>query len=223
MQADLTLMLEVLAGIEDVEASHPEDHGEGENKDAGIEAAADGNPCGGWSDAKCQTQDEVGPSGEALHVAVSKQHDQDERGEIQGQSVEFEGSNDESEAHQDSEAEDEFTREQASRDGAAAGSRVGGIEVSVGPAIEGHCTGTRRHHRNDDPAESAPTWGAVACEKDRRQGKGKGEDRVLPLDHLEGRASFSEEAHRGGSRTSVKEHWLRTCEGSVGGAGDCQR
>ena len=46
VQPDLSVVLEILTGIEDVEAADPEHHGDGKDDDAGIEAATDGDPSG---------------------------------------------------------------------------------------------------------------------------------------------------------------------------------
>ena len=49
-------MLEILAGIENVEAADPEHDCDGEDHDSWIEAAADSDPGGGWCEPEGQAE-----------------------------------------------------------------------------------------------------------------------------------------------------------------------
>jgi hypothetical protein len=72
-EAGGAVVLEVLAGVEDVEAADPEGDGGGEHDDARVERAADGDPGGGGGEAERQAEAQVRPAGEALQVAVAEQ------------------------------------------------------------------------------------------------------------------------------------------------------
>ena len=47
VESGVAVEVEILTGVEDVEAGNPEGDGGGKNKDAGVEGAADGDPGGG--------------------------------------------------------------------------------------------------------------------------------------------------------------------------------
>ncbi len=74
----------ILAGVEDVEASDPEEDGGGEDEDAGIEGATDGDPRAGGRDAEGESEKQVGPAGEALGVGVEEENREDDGRERRG-------------------------------------------------------------------------------------------------------------------------------------------
>lgn len=187
----------VLAGVEDVESAGPEGDGGGEHKDAGVERAADGDPGGGGSQAEGESEAEVGPAGEAFEVAVAKEDGEDEGRQVEGEAIQIVSSDEEDHDSKDGGTEDGPARELAGGDGAVAGAGVGGVKVSVGPAVEGHGGGSGGDHGEDDPGEGAPGGQAVGCEQGGGEGKGEGEDGVLPLDHFERDAGFGKQAGHG--------------------------
>ena len=78
----------ILAGVEDVEAGDPEEHSGGEDEDARVERAADGDPCAGGGEAERESEEQMRPAGEALGVAIEEEHGEDDGGEDQGEAVE---------------------------------------------------------------------------------------------------------------------------------------
>src|SRR5579863_4152269 len=138
IEAGGAVVVNILAGIENVEACDPEGDGAGEDEDASIEGATDGDPGGGGSDAESETENEVGVAREALHVAIAEEHEERDGREPQRERVELEGSEDKGDSGEDGESENELPGEMAGRDGAGAGAGIGGVELGVGPAIEGH-------------------------------------------------------------------------------------
>ena len=86
------------------------------------------------------------PAGKALHVAIAQENDEHDGGKIEGQPVQLGCGDDEDQTHQDGKAEDETSRKKAGGNGAAAGPRVGCVQISIGPAIEGHGTGAGGNH-----------------------------------------------------------------------------
>lgn len=72
VKAGVTVEFEILTGIEDIEAGDPEGDGGGEEQDAWVEGAADGDPCGGWCDAERETQYKMGETGETFGVGIEQ-------------------------------------------------------------------------------------------------------------------------------------------------------
>jgi len=192
-EARLAVMLEVLTGVEDVESANPTGDDAGEKDDARVKRTADGDPGGGRRNAEREPQNQMGPARDALHIAVAKQDGQRYRREQQRKPVELSGGDKEGQNHGQRKTEDETTCELAGGDVTCAGTGVGGVKLGVCPAVECHGGRARGNHADEDPGERAPGREAVSGEQRGGQGKGKGEDGVLPLDHLKGDAGFGEE------------------------------
>ena len=59
MQSGIAIEIDILTGVEHVEAADPKCYGCREQQNAGIERAAHGNPRRGWSDSERKTQHHV--------------------------------------------------------------------------------------------------------------------------------------------------------------------
>ena len=73
VESGVAVEIEILTGVEDVEAGDPEGDGGGKNKDAGVEGATNGDPGSGGGDAESESEYEVRPAGEALGVGIKEQ------------------------------------------------------------------------------------------------------------------------------------------------------
>ena len=111
-----------------------------------------------------QAQHQVRPARDALHVAVAEQARPARA--ATGTSVSRFSSaaaSTEDERHRAGESQHKLPREQAGGNGARAGAGIGGVEIGIGPAIEGHGARARRHHGHQDPAQGAPAGQPVAA------------------------------------------------------------
>ncbi len=72
----LAVEIEILAGVKNVEASHPERHRSGEQQDARIERAPHRNPRRCGRNAERESQHQMRPARNALRVGVKQQHRQ---------------------------------------------------------------------------------------------------------------------------------------------------
>ncbi len=158
----MAVVVHVLAGVEDVKAGYPAGDDGGEQGDAGIERAADCDPGSGRGDAECEAENNVREARQALHIGVAEQDGQHHRRKDECQAVELPACQFEDGNHEQRETEDEAASEQAGGNGAHLGAGIGGIEVSVGPAIEGHGGGAGRDHGYEYPGECAPSGNAVS-------------------------------------------------------------
>jgi len=193
VEAGLLVEFDVLAGVEDVEASDPERDGGTEDEHARVERAADGDPCGGGRDAEAESEDDVRPGGEALGVGIKEEDGDGDGGEFECEAVELPGGDDEHGGGDEREGPGETQREQAFGQRAILRARICGVVAQVGDAVHGHGGGARANHGDDDPRElpGDGAWrgpggasGALG-EKGADKGEGEREDGVLELDHFE--------------------------------------
>jgi len=151
MESGVAVELEILAGVENVEAGNPEGDGGGEQEDARIEGTANRDPGRGRSDTQGETEDDVRPAREALGVGVEKENGERNRREIQREAIQLGGGNNKDGAGNDDERGDEGGRKIPGGKGAGAGAGIGGVDSGVGEAIECHGGGAGGNHGNDDP------------------------------------------------------------------------
>src|SRR6185436_17520573 len=76
VQAGGAVVLEILAGVEHIKPPNPKRDSRGKDEYAWIQAPTNRDPRGRWGEAECQAKHEVRPACDALHIAVSKQHNQ---------------------------------------------------------------------------------------------------------------------------------------------------
>ena len=69
--------------------------------------------------------------------------------------------------------------------------RIRGVNRSIRPAVECHCCRPGSHHGNNDPEQLMERRKAASGEHRATEGEGERENRVLPLDHLQGDAKIS--------------------------------
>jgi hypothetical protein len=136
----------------------------------------------------------VRPAGDALQVAIAQQHRKHQRRQAKREPVELRGGQHKNERREHGEAEDKLAREQAGRNGAAPGAGIDGVQVGVGPAVEGHGRGAGGNHGDENPGDGAQGGQAASGEQRGRERKRQREDGVLPLDHLQRGARFGPQA-----------------------------
>jgi hypothetical protein len=142
VESGVAVEVEILAGVEDVEAGDPEGDGGGENKDARVEGAANGDPGGGGRHAEGEAEHEMRPAGEALGVGIKEQDREGDRREPEREAIQLGGGENKDGAGDDHKSCDEGGREMAGRESAGAGAGIGGVDGGIGEAIEGHGGGT---------------------------------------------------------------------------------
>ena len=195
MKAGVAIKLEILAGVEDVEAGDPESDGGGEQKDAWIERTAYGDPCGGGSDTESESEHEVRPAREAFGVRVKKDYGQGDRGKPEGQAIQLSGGENEDGAGSDDERSDERRRKMPGGKRAGASAGVGGVNGSVGETVEGHGGGAGGNHGDDDPEKLMRGGEAGSGEHGSAECKRESEDGVLPLDHFKSDTEVVQDGH----------------------------
>lgn len=79
VESGVAIELEILTSIENIKAGDPEGDGRGEQQDTRVEGPADGDPCGGRSNAESEAQDEMREARESLGVGVKQQDGQRHR------------------------------------------------------------------------------------------------------------------------------------------------
>src|ERR1700730_7394341 len=94
-EAGAAIVIDVLAGVENIEAADPEGYGGAEKKHTGIEAAGDGDPRGRGRNAESEAEDEVGPTGEAFGEGIEKEYEHSGRREFQCHGIQLPGREDE--------------------------------------------------------------------------------------------------------------------------------
>jgi hypothetical protein len=87
MEIRVAIKFEILAGVEDVEAGHPESDGCGKQQDARIERTANRDPCGGWSNAQSDAEHQVRKSREALGIGIDQYDGESDRREPKREAV----------------------------------------------------------------------------------------------------------------------------------------
>jgi len=195
VEAGVAVELEILAGVEDVEAGDPEGDGGGKKKDARVERAANGDPGSGGRDAESEAEHEVRPAGEAFGVGIKEQHCERDRREPEREAIQLSCGENEDGAGDDDEGRDEGGRELAGGKRASAGAGVGGVDGCVGEAIEGHGGGAGGDHGDDDPEKLMSGGKARGGEHGSAEREWESEDGVLPLDHFKGDAEVVKNGH----------------------------
>jgi hypothetical protein len=103
VESNGAVVLEVLTGVKDVETADPEGDRGSEDDDAWVERAGDGDPCGGGSDAEGKAENDVRPAGEALHVAVREEDEENDGRKKEREAIELGGGEEKDECGEDSE------------------------------------------------------------------------------------------------------------------------
>ena len=196
VQFGVAVELEILAGVEDIEAGDPESNRRGEQQDAQVERTPNCDPCGGWGDAKSEAQNEMGQTREALGIGVEQQHGKCDGRKPEGKAIQLRGGQNKDGAGDDDEGANERGREISRGNSASAGTRIGGIDGRVGEPVESHCRGAGGEHRNDDPYKLMRTRKAGSGEHGSAESERESEDGVLPLDHFERNAQVAQDGHR---------------------------
>ena len=82
------------------------------------------------------------------------------------------------------------------RKSAGASARIGGVDRSVGEAVESHGSGAGCEHGDDDPKKLMSAGKAGSGEHGPAESEGESEDGMLPLDHFERDAQVVKNGHR---------------------------
>ena len=196
VQSGVAVVVGILAGVEDIESCDPEGDGGGEQEDARVERAADGDPCGGWGDAESESENEMREACEAFGIGVEQQHGERDRGKPEGEAIQLRSGQDEDPAGNDDESGDECGRQLSSGKRASAGAGIGGVDGGVGEAIEGHGGGAGGEHGDDNPKKLMRGGKAGGGEHGSAESERKSEDGVLPLDHFERDTQVVKDGHR---------------------------
>ncbi len=195
VESGVAVEVEILAGVDNVEAGDPEGDGGGKKKDARVEGAANGDPGGGGRYAESESEHEVRPAREAFGVGVEEQHGKGDGGEPEREAIQLGCGENEDGAGDNDESGDEGGREMARGKRAGASAGIGGVEGGVGEAIEGHGGGAGGEHGDDDPEKLMGGGKAGGGEHGSAKREGEREDGVLPLDHFEGDAKVVKDGH----------------------------
>ena len=83
IQAQRAVVVDVLAGVEHVEAADPQRDRGAKDQHAQIESAGDGDPRGGRRNAEREAEKKVRPVREALGEGIEKQNRERQRSELQ--------------------------------------------------------------------------------------------------------------------------------------------
>src|SRR6202043_3387680 len=83
------VVVEVLARVQNVEAANPQSDRRAENQGARIEAAGDGDPCGGGRNTQRETKKKMRPGGEAFGEGVEEKNGQGERCKFECQKIQL--------------------------------------------------------------------------------------------------------------------------------------
>ena len=143
----------------------------------------------------------MGQTREALRIGVEQQHGKCDGRKPEGKAIQLRGGQNKDGAGDDDEGANERGREISSGNSAGTGTRIGGIDGSVGEPVESHGRGAGGKHRDDDPYKLMRTREARSGEHGSAESERESEDGVLPLDHFEDDAEVVEDGH--GSRVSV--------------------
>ena len=195
VESGTAVKFEILAGIEHIKSGNPEGDGGGEEKDARIEGATNGNPRGGRCDAEGKAENEMRKAGETLGIGIKQQNRKRDWRKPEGEAIELQSSENEERAGDDDKCSDEGGRKMAGRESPCTGAGIGGVDGRVGQAVEGHGGGTSGEHGHDDPEKLMSGGKAGSGEHGSAERERESEDGVLPLDHLQRDAQVVQDGH----------------------------
>src|SRR6185437_14399079 len=89
MQACTAIEIEVLTGIEHIEARDPEGDRCGKPENAGVERTANGDPCSRGSNSYSKTEDDVRPACPSLGVGVEEKNGQGDGRKQKGEPIQL--------------------------------------------------------------------------------------------------------------------------------------
>ena len=172
--------VDILAGVEHVEARDPHREREPQDERRRVEGAAHGDPAPGRRDPVGEAEDPVRGPGEALRVGVADEEDEGERREREAERV--------VRPPQRTTRGEQFhlgRTEHAAREMTTGGPRVARVDGAIDDAIRRHRARARADHRRRHPAERPPAGPAARGQDHRDVGEREREDRVLELDRVE--------------------------------------
>src|SRR5262249_17989883 len=87
-------------------------------------------------------------------------------------------------------------RESSSGNRTSCGTRISRVNLRVSQTVECHGGRSRGNHTYQNPSQLRQPRHTARSQHGATKCKGKGKDRVLPLDHLESDGNAAEDAHR---------------------------
>ena len=144
--------VDVLAGVEHVEAADPGADGESQPERRPRESAAGGEPAADRRHRHRQAEEELRVAGDALGQRVPEHDRQRHRRQREADPAERPRRGDERHRGHDEEGPRLRRRQLAGRNLAVGGARVQRVPARVDDAVEGHRRAARRDHRQHDPA-----------------------------------------------------------------------
>jgi len=196
MQSGIAVKFEILTGIENIEAGDPEGDRGGEEQNARVEGAANGDPRGGGGDAKSEAEDEVSKPRKALGVGVEQQDGERDGGKPKSEPIQLGSGQDEDRAGDNDEGGDKCGRQMAGGECASESAGIGSVNGRISEAIESHGGRAAREHGDHDPKELMGAGKAGGSQHGSAEGKRESEDGVLPFDHFESDAEVVKDGHR---------------------------
>ena len=151
VESGIAIELEILAGVENVEPCNPECYGGGENEDARIERAANGDLGRGRCDTESKSENEVRPTGESLGIGIEKQHSERNRRKPEREPIQLSSSENKNRARDDDKGGDEGGREMSRWQSASTSAGIGGVNRDIGKPVESHSRRAARDHCDYDP------------------------------------------------------------------------
>ncbi len=188
VQPLLAVELQILQGIEDVEPGHPEKDRNPEHHHLPADIAAQGDPGPHRRRPQADSQHDMGEGGKPLAEGVEGEEEKHQRREVEAKGVEHPGGDQQRGQRDDHEQPRLSARDLAGGDVAAGGAGVLGVDAGVDDAVQPHRPGARSDHRHADPEDLPQARRGSVFQRSQNhphQGKGKGEDGVGELDHLQ--------------------------------------
>ncbi len=187
MQAQAAVGVEILSGIEDVEARGPRQHGREQHPRRPPGRAGDGDPRANRGEGQGRAQVIVTQTGEALEQRIAAEKRENCRRQQQWPRVVIQRPKQRRSRHEgggapDQGAKDKGRGETPGGDGAPRGPRVGGVDTRVEQAVGGHGDRAGRHHAQHDQRQLPERGSTTGREKRRQQRKGQREHAVRELD-----------------------------------------
>ena len=178
----LTIEVDILAGVDGVEARDPEHHPGRQPERERSQLAGDRQPGAHRGDGQTEAEHQVRVGREALGVGVAQNDQQGDGTEDEADRVEHPGRQDEQAAGHQHQQTGATRRYQARRQVSIVGAGVGGVEATVDQTVEGHGGAACGDHGHQDQQQDAPRRSPGRGDQQGQQGKGQGEERVLELD-----------------------------------------
>ena len=205
MKLRLAVELDVLRGVDQVEAEDPAPDRRGEQPGQGrARIAGGGGPGAHRRGGQGEAEKGVGVGGEALGERVAENDDAGDRTEHEAEKIELGAAEDKSGEGDDAEHQGHAAGAEL---GAALGAGIEGIVVPIGPAVEGHRGRAGRDEAPENPEDRPQIGHAARRDEHGRKRKRQRENRMGKLDQLQRSENVPEQAGPGLAREA--RSWRR--------------